>query len=133
MKITKKLLPFVVYWLVNFIIIYAAGTFFTDGFAFGSANVPTPVLAMGWTALLLIVLCRLAKPLVARVKIKFNSRLRNFILYWGVNSVAIWVLARIPALTGFGIARFYWAIGLGLATNLGQWVTRQVLKATKMI
>lgn len=88
---------------------------------------------MVWTAFLVTILCMLSKPVVVKVKIKLNGRLKNFILYWGVNSAAIWVLARIPALTGFGIARYYWAIGLGLALNLGQWLTRQGLKTVKMV
>lgn len=128
----KKSLPFAFYWLVNFVLIFAAGTYYMNGFTFGSATIPNPILAMAWTALLLTVLCRLAKPLVAQAKGSVNKRLKNFVLYWGINSVAIWLLARIPGLTGFGIARFYWAIGLGLVLNLGQWVTRQGLKAAKL-
>lgn len=56
-----------------------------------------------------------------------------FIYYWIAGSASIWIVARIAVVSGFGIARFYWAIGLGIFIALAHWTLRQAFKGIKLI
>jgi uncharacterized membrane protein YvlD (DUF360 family) len=74
----------------------------------------------------------MAKPIVTIFKIKLSGTSNNFFFYFAVNTILIWLLARVPNFTGFGISRFTWAIILGLILNLIQWRSWEILKAQKL-
>ncbi|EKD53122.1 MAG: hypothetical protein ACD_61C00146G0001, partial [uncultured bacterium] len=43
------------------------------------------------------------------------------LLYFVVNTVAVWVLTRLALIIGVGISAFWWAGVLGGLLMLGQW------------
>ena len=122
----------VILWFVNSIIIYLGHVIYPSNIVLGNS-----FLSLTWAVavagFLLTVLCWASKTLTNMLKGKVKGRLAMFIYYWLVNSVAIWVIARLASFTGLGISRFYWAFGLGFATNLAQWLIRQLFKTTKLI
>lgn len=128
----KLFVRFLVLWFINSTLIYLAHVLYPMDFVLGTAlfSLPTAVVVAGF---LLTLLCKLGKFFTNKLKGKVKGRLGMLVYYWLVNGVAIWLIARFAPYTGFGITRFYWAFVLGFATNLGQWVVRQLFKATKLI
>ena len=68
-----------------------------------------------------------------RLNFNIDKPLKMFFYYWLTNFVAIWILARFAALSGFGIEAYYWAISLGFVANLVQWVLWTVLDKAKLV
>lgn len=128
----KAYIRYTIVWLINTALILGANSLFPQNYVLGNAVIP-PVYAALFTGFLLTVLCRAAKPVATKLKAQEKGRYVMFLIYFGVNTISIWVLARVSFLTGFGISAFYFAIFLGLATDLGQWVARQIFKATKLL
>ncbi len=130
---SKFLVRFVLVWALNSSLFYLGNMLYPDSLVLGTATLSKGMAAV-FSGLLLTILCKMAKPFVTKVGIKsVSGRLKMFVFYWLVNSLAIWIIARLAPISGFGIVAFYWAFLLGLATSLGQWLLRQVFKAVKAV
>lgn len=126
---SKFYLKFLLIWLVNSLIIWAASSLYPSNFVLGTANISFfgAVLISGF---LVTLFCKIIKILFVKlVHLKKTSRLIMFVFYWLVNAVVIWFIARLAPFTGFGISSFYWVTALGFVLNFFQWVARQVFKA----
>lgn len=119
-------------WALNSALIIAAATYYSSSYVLGNAIIP-PVTAGIFTGFLLTVFDRLPQPLFTKFEIKTKGRLVMFIFYWLVNSVGIWIIARLSFLSGFGIVSFFWAFTLGFIVCLGQWALRQLFKSLKLL
>lgn len=128
----KNKTPYATYWLANFIIVYLVNTFFPSNVVVGNGWV-SGLLAFIWVGLLITILSRLFKQALIYAKIKKQKRLNMYLIYFVGNSVIVWVLTRIPNISGVGISKFYWAFLLGLLLNSAQWGIRQALKKAKAI
>ena len=53
--------------------------------------------------------------------------------YWIVNTLGLWFLARVAELSGFGIASYFWAIGIGFVLNFLQWALWTTLEKYKLV
>ncbi len=115
----KKILPFVLFWIVDSLFIYIASIVFPLAFVLGNFRFSI-FAAIVWAGLWIAVLGWLANWLVEKSKMKLNGFWQMFIFYWFANSAAIWITAHLATVTGFGIASFVWAIGLGLVLVLVQ-------------
>lgn len=124
---------FLIIWLVNSVIIWAANALYPGNVVLGSASV-SPMAAVIISGFFVTLLCKLVKILFVKlVHLKKTSRWVMFVFYWLVNSIIVWLVARLAPFTGLGISNFYWAFGLGFALNFFQWVTRQVFKVLKLV
>ena len=128
----KKYGSFLMVWVVNFAVITIAFVICSKSIVLGTWRL-TPLLAGIVASFLLTLICRLSKLISHKLGLKIKGRAKKFLFYWGINSVAIWLIARFAYLTGLGISAFYWAIVLGFVTSFAQWVLRQGLKATKLL
>jgi hypothetical protein len=127
----KFIVRFVSYWIVNTIIISFANTFFPNAFELGNANLSIPVAGI-FSGFLLTIVLLIARGLARSGKLLVRGRVFMFLYYWGSASIGIWLVARVAGLSGFGIARFTWAIGVGFATAFIHWVLRQAFKGMKL-
>jgi len=121
---------FVIVWAVNSFLLVLANSLFPESLELGNASLGTTVAAV-FSGFLLTLFTRLAKPVAKNLKLVAKGRYVMFMFYWVVNSAGIWLVARVAGLSGFGIARFTWAIGLGLFATLTQWAVRQAFKKVK--
>lgn len=128
----KKYIPFVSFWVLNSLLLYLAELIFPNYFVLGNFWLSGP-LAMLWAGLWLTVIIWGAMSLPNRLNVKITGPLKILVFYWLINSIAIWVLARFAALSGFGIAAYYWAICLGLVANLAQWGLWMGLEKAKLV
>lgn len=131
MKEIKKYLSFVSFWLLASLFLYLAALFYPANFELGNFWL-SPLAATFWAGFWLTVSVWAAKPVLTKLNLKLEGRAKMFLFYWLCNSAAIWIIARFAHLTGFGISRFYWAIGLGLVLNIAQWGLWQGLKAANL-
>lgn len=122
---------FVAYWIVNSIILGLATAFFPKSFTLGNAFLSVPLAAI-FSGFLLTVLLLLAKGLAKGGNLKTKGKLFMFSYYWGSAAFGIWLVARIATISGFGIARFTWAIIAGFVVSLANWLLRQALKGMKL-
>lgn len=129
----KAVIRFIIVWLVNSLVVYLASYFYPVDFVLGTYML-TPVFAALLTGFLIAGTGRLAKAVFAkRVSKWLKGRFGMFVFYFLVNSIAVWLFARLAPVTGFGITAFYWAFVLGLTLSLIQWGVRQVFKALKLV
>lgn len=127
----KFAFKFVGYWVVNSLVLALANSFFLNTVVLGNAYLGTPAAAV-FAGFLITVLLLMAKGLARTKLFMIKGRLMMFVYYWGAAAAATWLTARIANVSGFGIARFTWAIGIGLAVALSNWLLRQVFKGMKM-
>lgn len=127
----KFIVRFLGYWTSNIMILSLANSFFPGAFALGNAylNIPTAGIFSGF---LLTVLLLLARGIARAANMPVRGRVAMFFYYWGSATIGIWLVARIASISGFGIARYTWAIGAGLAVSLTHWILRQAFKGMKM-
>ena len=128
----KFYIRFAFLWLVNSVILFLAASYYPTHFVLG--NVAISRLTAGiFAGFLITFLCRLAKPIIGKFGLKLKGRIKMLGFYWLINSLAIWLVARLSIISGFGISAFYWAFALGIVTTLAQWAVRQAFKATGLI
>lgn len=128
----KLMVRFVSYWIVNVVILALVNTLFPGSFELGNAGLSIPAAGI-FSGLLLTVLLAVARGLARSRNFLVKGRIFMFIYYWGAASFAIWLIARVASVSGFGIASFKWAIGLGFAVSLVHWTVRQALKGMKLV
>lgn len=124
----NKYTPFIALWVINALVLFLASLVLPANYVLGNQNL-SPVSATIVSGLLVTALAWTAKPLADAANFKIAGETNKFLFYWGANSVAVWIAARLAFISGFGISRFYWAIALGLALNMLQWATWRALSA----
>lgn len=127
----KDLKKFLAFWVVNAALVYSADYLMPNGYELGNANYQ-PVMAALVAGLALTFVGFFAKVFAKGAGINKRGRYPMFLYYWLANSAGIWLIARVADLTGFGIARYYWAILLGFLASLLHWGARQVMKNLKL-
>ena len=128
----KLLVRFVSYWIVNVIILSLANTIFSGSFELGNASLSIPAAAV-FSGFILTILLLVARGLAKTKNLPSKGRMFMFAYYWGSSSLSIWLIARIAGISGFGIARYTWAIGAGFAAALVHWTLRQAFKGMKLV
>ena len=128
----KFAIKFVGYWVVNSLVLALSNSFFPDSYVLGNAylSIPSAVIFSGF---LLTILLLLAKGLAKTRSFLIKGRVFMYLYYAAAASAGIWLIARIANVSGFGIARFTWAIGGGLVVAFTNWSLRQAFKGMKMI
>lgn len=128
----KSFIRFIGIWLVNTLIIWVASMLYPTNLVLGTANYSVLVAAI-LSGFLVTLLCKIAKVLLVKVgNFRLKGRILMFVVYWVINAVSIWLIARLSPFTGLGISSFQWAFILGFALNFFQWVSRQIFKAAKL-
>lgn len=117
----KKLPAFVGFWILNSLVLYVLSLILGELMVFGNANV-SALVAIIFTGFLLTAITYLTQPVAAQLKIKITNENNLTVVYLIVNIVAVWILARVAAVTGFGIAIFWVAIVSGVILTSLQWV-----------
>lgn len=128
----KPVSRFAIVWLANFLVIYLANSMYPTLWVLGNASL-TPLKAIIFSSFLLTVAGKVAREVFPKWGIKVSGRLNKFLLYWVVNSAALWLIARMAFLTGFGISAYYYALLLGFVAGIGQWLIRQIFKYAKLV
>ncbi len=127
----KQYLRFIVIWAINFGVIFFANQFFPSNYVLGNA-VAIPVYSAIFAGFLLTVFDKGMNPAIKSLIVKDRGRYVMFGIHWLVNFVGLWIIARIPFFSGFGVSAFYYAIGLAFVTSTAQWLGRQLFKAVKI-
>jgi hypothetical protein len=128
----KKYTPFIAYLLANSFVIYFANLFYPDIFVIGSSKMGY-WLNLLWAGFWLTLILLAIKLMTKKPKSSFKGTGKGMIYWFFWNSFAIWLVAKLAVITGFGIPKFYWAVVLGFFTNFAQWLMRQCLKACRII
>jgi len=127
----KYLLPFILFWLVDSIILYLAVLVMPKYFVLGSMNVSVYAGAFvaGFTWTLLVWLL---KPLIFLFK-KLKGTVLMFSFYLVLNFVALWITARLGPIVGFGTTRFVWLIIVAVVADIIQYLVWKVCAMKKML
>ena len=115
-----QLFHFIGFWLVNGILVWVVGTMAPGGVALGNQTV-IPAAAGVFFGYMLSTIIILVPPAMDLVKLKLSDPKHLALLYFVVNTVAVWVLTRLALIIGVGISAFWWAGVLGGLLMLGQW------------
>lgn len=117
---------FLGFWLVSSVLVYIVAMLAPAGLVLGTQHV-SPVQASGFFGYMLSTIIILVRPVIDLLKLKLDDPKRQAIVYFAVNTVAVWILTRLAVMVGVGIAAFWWAGILGLILMLGQWLVGAVL------
>ncbi len=129
---TKFLIRFALVWLVNSVLLFAASWLYPSDFVLGNAALDKNIAGI-FSGFLLTLFCKISKPLLKKLELHFQGRYKMFVTYWLINSLGIWVIARLEAVSGLGISAYYWAFGLGFVASFVQWLVRQAFKKAKLL
>ena len=127
----RKYIPFIVHWLFNSAIIYLVSFLFPLDVVLGNSWLNSFLAAL-MAGIFITFIAHIVKEIIKLLGFKLNGRIVRFILYFATNTVGIWILARVPGISGIGISGYYWAIGLGFILNAFQWSVRQGLKTVSL-
>lgn len=111
---------FLLFWLINSGVFYAAPLFFSDLVVTGNERL-APFLASLISGFILAVAGMLTMPTFTSLKVTFKDKWQWGLVFFFVNVVGVWVIARYADLTGVGIANAWVAVGLGFILNMFQW------------
>ena len=115
----KKAKKFILYWIHNGILIYLANQLFPSKFVLGNFRITTVVAVLISSFFLTLFLELVSIVIAKQKKIKLDNK-KRFGVFWISNFVGLWLIARLSPLTGFGVIKFTWLIGLSLLTNILQ-------------
>ena len=127
----RYLLPFIIFWLVNSVILYLAALIMPAYLVLGSKNVSIwgAIFVAGFTWTLIVWLL---KPFVFLFK-KLKGTLAMFLFYLVLNFIALWLTARLGPIVGFGTTRFVWLIPVAIAADALQYLVWKVCGMKKML
>lgn len=119
-------LHFIGFWLANGILVYIVGRMVPSGVVLGNQHVGQ-IQASAFFGYMLSTISILVQPAMDLVKLKLSDPKHLALLYFVVNTAAVWVLTRLALIIGVGISAFWWAGVLGGLLMLGQWFVWGVL------
>lgn len=119
-------LYFLGFWLVSSVLTYILGMMAPSGVVLGNQYI-SPVQASAFFGYMLSTIIILVQPVMELFRVKLGDPKHQAVVYFAVNTIAVWILSRLALMIGVGISAFWWAGILGLALMLGQWLTRMVL------
>jgi uncharacterized membrane protein YvlD (DUF360 family) len=118
--IKRRVLGFVLFWVVSSFTFLTANVLFPNYLALG--NVPlNPSTAAIVSGLILALIASSVEPAFAFLHIHVKHDLSWALVFFVVNTEVIWALARFADLSGIGIPAFWVALVLGFVVNLLQW------------
>jgi len=110
------------YWLVSFVVFYVLHLVFPESVVLGNwrfSAIEAAIYSSFWLTFFIWIIWDY---LMAR-----NTNLKSGVSVWlyfaAVNTVGIWIIARLPHFLGLGIASWFWALVLGILAN---WLQRIV-------
>ncbi len=116
----NKLLVFTLLFFANSILLYVASLIFPGNIVLGnqyfSSFIATFVAGLLWTLLLWLAIL-----VGEEYKLKSKENVVVGLYYLAINFVTLWVIARIPFISGFGVISFVWVLILALFATLVQW------------
>jgi uncharacterized membrane protein YvlD (DUF360 family) len=125
---------YIVLFLVNSIVIYLANYIFPQFVALGTATTSKTwaiIQSMGILALVNLLVIPFVREFERRRKKMFTSK-EWMILYFLINTVALWIIARFAFYLGFGISSWMVAVGLAIVLDVLQGIAvMQVEKLKK--
>lgn len=128
----KYFLPFVLFWLLDSLILYLGVLIFPHYFVLGSKMVSfwgaIFVAGFTWT-----VLVWLLKPTIFLFTKKIKGSLAMFAFYLVLNFVALWITARLGPVVGFGTTRFVWLVVIASVANLIQYAAWKLCMLKKIV
>ena len=116
----NKLLVFTLLLIANSILLYIASLIFPGNFVLGnqyfSSTIATFVGGLLWTLLLWLAIL-----VGEEYKLKNKGDAVVKVYYLAANFAILWLIARIPFISGFGVTSFVWVLILALIATLVQW------------
>jgi hypothetical protein len=110
------------YWLVNFVVLFFLHLLFPESVVLGNwrfSALEAAIYASFWQTFFIWVIWDY---LIARGT-NLKSGVSVWFYFWAVNTVGIWIIARVPHFLGMGIPGWYWAFLIGILSN---WLQRIV-------
>lgn len=121
---------FLVFWLVNSLLLYFAPLVLVGMIVTGNARL-APFLASIISGFILTTAIAVAQPVFTWLKIELKDEWQWALVYFFVNVLGLWVIARYADLTGVGLASAWVAVILGAVFNIAQWLAWKYLAKKK--
>lgn len=113
------------HWLlwgvINGIIIYIGGMLYPDKIVLGNATV-SPFASTILTAMVITLVISLMPVILNQLNVQKLSLNTRYLIYTAVNILVLWLLSRMALVFGFGLESKFLAITLGLLLTIGQYL-----------
>ncbi len=127
----KKQTPFLTFWILNSVLVWLGNNLYPESIVLGnfrmSAFISIVVAGLIWTFLVWV-----AGSFAKRIS-KLDGRAMKMAFYFAANILAVWLTARMSALSGFGISNYSWSILLGFVGNIAQYLVWKLGRFKKML
>ena len=124
MSFFQLLMMVAAFVVINAVVLYAATVVVPQQVVLGN-HVVTPPVAAVMAAVVLAFMIVGSLPLLESASELFKFRLKDshqIVIYFVLNVLAIWLIARFAELIGLGLQSWVVAVGLGFVLNLVQGV-----------
>lgn len=121
---------FLVFWLVNSLLLYFAPLILVGMIVTGNARL-APFLASIISGFILTTAIAVTQPVFGWLKIELKDEWQWALVYFFVNVLGLWVIARYADLTGVGLASAWVAVIFGAVANIVQWLAWKYLAKKK--
>lgn len=113
--------------LISAVVIYLFSLFVPSNVVLGNHWL-SGIFASLWVGILLLITKLIPNQGVGYLKFQLPDKYKKLVMSAGLTTVLLWIFARIPGITGFGISRFYWAIILGATIATVNWMVESFTK-----
>lgn len=126
----KKFEQFLILWLVNVVLLYAATILFPENYTLGNS------IFSDWQAAVFsgfvwnYAIWNLV-PMLKEYDLKFEGKNALMLVYLAANFVTLWLIARFSFMTGYGIGSWMYVLGLAVVANFVQFFAWQATAKKK--
>lgn len=123
----KKLVNFLIFWIVSAVVILLASAVFRDNVVLGNDKVSASMAAV-LSGFLLTVLSYVIPLAVDKADFKIKNQYTLGAIYFGAYVILIWLIKRFALVSGLGISNNLFVLILALVLTLVGWQGDKILK-----
>lgn len=123
----KKLINFLIFWLVSAVVLLVASAVFRDNVVLGNDKVSASMAAV-LSGFLLTVLSYVIPLAVDKADFKIKNQYALGAIYFGAYVILIWLIKRFALVSGLGISNNLFVLILALVLTLVGWQGDKILK-----
>ena len=110
---------YLIFWAINSLVLYFVYTVFPDAVVLGNFRF-FPTEAAIYSGFWVTVFVWSMWDFLHARGVSMNKNAAAFWIFFGINSLSIWLVTRFPHIAGLGITSFYWAFFVGFLVNIFQ-------------
>jgi len=122
----KKLVNFLIIWVVNTIILLIFSAIFLNSVVLGNDKLAKPMAAV-LSGLLITVVLYIVPSILEKLEFKIKDEKIVMGAYFAASCVGIWIIKRFAIISGLGVSNILWVLILAAAVTAAYWKVKMLL------